>query len=160
MPHTMVIMPPCYAPAELESSGTGASSPASVIRSQVGVVIDTIIRDQGPPEAERDRLRAAAARGRVGEIGHGSHGHITPSPQKGPKKTLRCFFIAFELSIVLCSPCSTSSGNRCADTSHGRCVMGQRQPLGLLRLSSPIGTLIQCRRHCKEHGGERSAQRA
>jgi hypothetical protein len=33
--------------------------------------------------------------------------------------------------------------------------MGQRRPLGLLRLSSPIGKLIQCYRHCKEHGGER-----
>jgi hypothetical protein len=30
--------------------------------------------------------------------------HITPCPQKGQKKTLSYFFIAFELSIVLCSP--------------------------------------------------------
>jgi hypothetical protein len=33
------------------------------------------------------------------------HVHITPSPQKGPKKTLRYFFIDFELGIVLCYPC-------------------------------------------------------
>jgi hypothetical protein len=30
---------------------------------------------------------------------------ITPCPPKGPKKTLRYFFIAFELGIVFCSPC-------------------------------------------------------
>jgi hypothetical protein len=39
--------------------------------------------------------------------------------------------------------------------SHGRCLMGQRRTLGPLSLSSPIGKLIQCHRHCKEHGGER-----
>jgi hypothetical protein len=33
--------------------------------------------------------------------------------------------------------------------------MRQRRPLGPLSLSSPIGKLIQCHRHCKEHGGER-----
>jgi hypothetical protein len=31
--------------------------------------------------------------------------HITPCAQKGTKKTYEIFFIAFELSIVLCSPC-------------------------------------------------------
>jgi hypothetical protein len=31
--------------------------------------------------------------------------NITPSPQKGPKKTYENFLIAFELSIVFCSPC-------------------------------------------------------
>jgi hypothetical protein len=31
--------------------------------------------------------------------------HITPSPQKGPKKTYEIFLIAFELSIVFCPPC-------------------------------------------------------
>jgi hypothetical protein len=31
-------------------------------------------------------------------------GHITPCPQKGTKKTYEIFFIAFELSIVFCSP--------------------------------------------------------
>jgi hypothetical protein len=31
--------------------------------------------------------------------------HLTPCAQKGPKKTLRFFFIAFELGIVFCSPC-------------------------------------------------------
>jgi hypothetical protein len=30
--------------------------------------------------------------------------HITPSAQKGPKKNPEIFFIAFELSIVFCSP--------------------------------------------------------
>jgi hypothetical protein len=31
--------------------------------------------------------------------------HLTPCAQKGPKKTLRFFFIAFELGIVFFSPC-------------------------------------------------------
>jgi hypothetical protein len=31
-------------------------------------------------------------------------GQVTPCAQKGPKKNLRYFFIAFELSIVFCSP--------------------------------------------------------
>jgi hypothetical protein len=36
--------------------------------------------------------------------GGGKKGQLTPSPQKGPKKALRYFFIAFELGIVYCSP--------------------------------------------------------
>ena len=32
------------------------------------------------------------------------HIHVTPCPQKGPKKTYEIFFIAFELSIVFCFP--------------------------------------------------------
>ena len=42
----------------------------------MGVAINTVIRDQGPNEAAWDRLRAAAARGRTGETGYGSHDHI------------------------------------------------------------------------------------
>jgi hypothetical protein len=38
--------------------------------------------------------------------------YITPCAQKGPKKTLRYFFIAFELGIVFCSPCQGEKNTR------------------------------------------------
>jgi hypothetical protein len=50
-----------------------------------------------------------------------------------------------------------SSGSRCVDTNHGRCLMKQLQLMGLLRSNSHAGNkVIQCYRHCKERGGERS----
>ena len=51
----------------------------------------------------------------------------------------------------------TPSGNRCVDTSHGRCLMRQLRLLGLFRSNSHAGNKkIQRHRHCKEWGGERS----